>query len=106
MGCVYLITVFRGEFKPPKKYIGQTTRSMEERFKEHLNSWSDNKDRNSPLSRSIKKYGCENVECEILFESENIEELNEIEKFYILEFRTLEENFGYNVKNGKSRKVQ
>lgn len=104
MGCVYLLTIYRTN-QNPKKYVGQTKRSMEERFKEHLSSWSDKKEKNSNLSNDIKLYGVENVECESLFESDNIEDLNEIEKFYILEFRTQDDNFGYNVTRGKSRKV-
>lgn len=64
-GFIYKITnLING-----KIYIGQTTCSIEDRWKEHLHSAKKSVSENRPLYRAINKYGKEN------FSIEKIEEL-------------------------------
>ena len=83
-----------------KIYVGKTTRTLEERINEHLRN-----SRNSYIDRSIKKYGFENFEVEILSKCDTIEELNEREKFWIKELNSKFPNgynlIGYNIKPHK-----
>lgn len=77
-----------------KSYIGQTSRSIEKRFEEHCNTPG------KTMYEIIKKYGKENFTIEILDDSAtSYEELDLLEKKYIVEFNTIHPN-GYNSKNG------
>ena len=71
-GIVYLIT----NLLDGKKYVGQTTRTLEERFSEHAEA-------ESLLGNAIRKYGEENFSHEVLAECETPEELDAQERFYI-----------------------
>lgn len=71
-GIVYLIT----NLLDGKKYVGQTTRTLEERFSEHSEA-------DSLLGRAIQRDGAENFSREVLAECETPEELDAQEKFYI-----------------------
>ncbi len=75
-----------------KKYVGQTQRSVEERFKEHARA-------NSLIGRAIRKYGKENFKLEILAKCENLDEANEHEKYFIKIFNCKMPN-GYNLADG------
>lgn len=87
-GVIYKITnKFNG-----MPYIGQTTRPIEERFREHAR-------RDTFLGRTIKKYGKENFLIEIIEECETLEKLNECEKFWIAYFNCISPN-GYNLTEG------
>jgi group I intron endonuclease len=83
-----------------RQYVGQTSRSLQERKREH------EKDvvrlsRKMPISRAVNKYGREVFDWEVLCECQNQEELNEKEKFFISSLNTLVPN-GYNVHEGGS----
>jgi group I intron endonuclease len=78
-----------------KAYIGQTTRSVEVRWKEHKND----KRACRALFRAICKYGAENFTVYVLCQCNSIEELNEKEKFYINELNSIVPN-GYNLRTG------
>lgn len=82
-----------------KIYIGQTTRSIKLRFKEHIESALYDKTKNTHLYKAIKKYGKNNFKIELIEECKNIEHLNEQEKFYIEKFNSLCPN-GYNYLRG------
>ena len=85
---IYLITnLING-----KKYVGQTQRTVEERFKEHARA-------NSLIGRVIRKYGKENFKLEILTECENLDKANEMEIYFI---KTLDckKPKGYNLTDG------
>lgn len=84
-----------------KLYIGQTTQSVESRFKQHLRCSKSNSIQ--LISKAIKKYGKSNFYVEILEEC-LIEELNAKEEYYIELYDSF--NSGYNLcKGGKqSRK--
>lgn len=89
MGIVYCYTNKINN----KKYIGQTLWEKQ-RYNQHKQCYED-----SVFHRAIQKYGFENFEYEILYTSDNIEELNQQEQKFIKELNTLVPN-GYNVDNG------
>lgn len=78
-----------------KSYIGQTVRSLEERFRSHC---ADNSGCLA-IKAAIDKYGRENFVIETLFKAESLEELNDKEAKFINDFNTLAPN-GYNLKIG------
>ena len=81
MPCVYKITNKINN----KNYIGYTSRKdVRERIREHF-SPSVYNNNHKPLYLSIKKYGKENFEYEILFESNDEEDALEKEKYFIRE---------------------
>ena len=92
MGYIYCITSPSG-----KKYIGQTIRNYEKRFKEHCSL------SNSCiiLEKAIRKYGKDKMKFEILLIIDN-ELLNEYEIKFIDIYNTLEPN-GYNIRTGGTK---
>jgi len=97
MKTVYII----GNLETGKNYIGQTTRDLHVRFKEHCGS---SKTSVSPLLKnSIKKYGKDCFYMEPLWQSENStqEELDEKEIEFIKKYNTISPN-GYNLTQGGS----
>lgn len=76
-----------------KIYVGQTVRSLKERISEHK------RHKNCTMYKAFEKYGFENFSIEILFETNDIEELNNKEIFYIEQFNCLMPN-GYNLCKG------
>ena len=90
MGLIYCIT-----FKNGKRYIGQTTRTIEKRMKEHLTQKGC-----IALHAAIEKYGEDNYTIEILI-IVNDELLDDYEKTFIKLFNTLVPN-GYNIRDGGS----
>lgn len=80
-----------------KSYIGLTTRSLQERKLEHLRHYLSE---NTYFHRAIQKYGKDNFDWEVLDNSAStIQELKELETYYILKFNTLSPS-GYNMTNG------
>ena len=77
-------------------YVGQTTRSVEGRFKEH------SRYKKSHIGNAIRKYGAENFTIEILDVCETPEQLNERERFRIAELDCQHPN-GYNYTDGGER---
>ncbi|MBQ9479005.1 MAG: GIY-YIG nuclease family protein [Selenomonadaceae bacterium] len=86
---VYLITnTVNG-----KKYVGQTARPLGQRIREHTIS-------EYPIGCAMRKYGRENFTVEILAEGNTIEELCELERFYISTHNTTDPECGYNLTEG------
>lgn len=73
-----------------KQYVGQTVRSLEERYSEHCRKL------NTVVGKAIKKYGKENFDIEILDSSLIIDDLNDKETYWIKEKNTIIPN-GYNL---------
>ena len=88
MGYIYILTSPSG-----KSYIGQTTRSIEKRFKAHRLESS----RCAAISNAIRKYGWENFEKD-WYECPD-EDLNFDEDLLIREMETLSPG-GYNLREG------
>lgn len=65
-----------------KIYIGKTTKSIETRFKRHINDAISNR-LNTHLANAIRKYGKENFIIEQLDTAQTIEELNKKEIYWI-----------------------
>ncbi len=90
-GSIYLIT----NSQNGKKYVGQTTRSIESRFCDHA------RDKRSSryLSSAIIKHGVQNFIIEELVVAFDEKTLNELETYYINKYNTLHPN-GYNLSLG------
>lgn len=97
MGIIYCITNLVNK----KMYIGQTVRTMQERWKDHLES-ARNLNNQRPLYRAIRKYGIENFSYSII-ENCSDDILNDREKYWINKKQTwIAEypNKGYNLTCG------
>ena len=78
-----------------KIYIGKTTRTIEERFKEHCKDYKKRDLEKRPLYRAMKKYGIENFSIELVEETDNPEER---EKYWIEYYGSFKN--GYNATIG------
>lgn len=88
-----------------KVYIGQTTRDFKLRVNQHLYAAKDGNGK--LLYRDMRKYGEENFKFEVIKEANSKEGLNEIEAFYITEYK--KDFNSYNISNKKlpnSKRVQ
>lgn len=92
MGYIYKITNLLNN----KIYIGKTSRTIEERFQEHLKLSVRS---THYLHRSIKKHGVDSFRIELLEEISDVLLLNEREIFWIDQLNSLAPN-GYNCTKG------
>ena len=76
-----------------KLYIGQTTRTLEERIYEHKHC------KKTAVGKAIQKYGWKNFTVKIVEMCETLEQLNEREKFWIAKYNSIAPN-GYNLTEG------
>ena len=81
-----------------KKYIGQSI-DISARFKKHKNLLCNNKHNNIHLQAAWNLYQEHNFQFYIL-ETCDVERLDELEKHYIKEFNTMDEDCGYNIEAG------
>jgi len=79
-----------------KVYIGQTIKSIDHRWKEHLSASIKGQ---SLFYRAIKKYGADSFLIEVLENCTSEEELNLREVFWIKKFSSFGDN-GYNLTEG------
>lgn len=85
-----------------KVYIGQTTRTVEERIYEHFKPCII-KSKKYYLYYALNKYGVENFEVHTLVSGiKNTVLLNELEIHYIHLYNTRNHKYGYNLKMGGS----
>lgn len=81
-----------------KIYIGLTTNSVEERFRQHK---MFAKTSNRRLYQAMRKYGVENFTIEIIDKSATtIEQLGNLERKYIYKYKSQDPNIGYNITAG------
>ncbi len=80
-----------------KIYIG-SSKNIENRFKEHKTMLRNNKHHSYYLQNSWNKYGESNFEFKKIEEITNLSDLLSRESFYIEKFKSLDSNFGYNIK--------
>lgn len=80
-----------------KIYIGQTTETLEKRFKRHMTYQKDMSD--TKFYRAVKKYGVENFYIELVDTASSKEELDTLEEYYIKYYNCIE--YGYNTALGK-----
>lgn len=93
---VYLITNLINS----KQYVGQTTQSLEKRWRRHC--WKSTSKNSMPICQAISKYGKENFTIQILIYCSSQRRLNEQELFYTNELKTWSPN-GYNLRAGDGR---
>ena len=91
IGIIYLITNIVNN----KKYIGQTTRSLNDRINDYRRGYG-----NEYLNNSIQKHGWDNFKFEVIDTAQSIIELNNKEIRYINEYNTCDKNIGYNIAAG------
>lgn len=85
---IYCIT----NLKNQKQYIGQTKRSLNTRFFEHMRN-------DEPLRYAREKYGINNFIIELIEDKISEDEINNKERYYIKQYKTLSPN-GYNLSDG------
>lgn len=93
--------IYKCLFPNGKVYIGQTSRKIDKRIKEHLRcvEMVNKTSYNQPLYRAIRKYGTENIVWESIEKCSNSIELNEREKYWIKYYNSFGCN-GYNLTDG------
>ena len=80
-----------------KIYVGQTTESLEHRFKRHMGYQKDEHD--TKFYRAVRKYGVEHFSIHLLDTATNREELDCKEEYWIKKLDAI--NSGYNTALGK-----
>lgn len=81
-----------------KVYIGKTIRSVKIRYREHTHR--DLHD-NLPIHKAMLKYGIENFWYEIIDSNiDSIEKLNDLEKYWINQYNSIDSEYGYNLNPG------
>jgi len=81
-----------------KKYIGQS-KNISYRIKQHLYELRNNKHYNSYLQKAWNKYGEDNFNIYVV-EYCSIQDLDEKERFYITQYNTTDNQYGYNMTYG------
>lgn len=94
-GGIYLLR----NLSDGKVYIGKSI-DLEKRLKEHKLSLIRGNHHNNYLQNAWNKYGENNFEVEILFNSDDREELNEKEIYFIKLYKSNDLNCGYNLTSG------
>lgn len=100
MGYVYCITNLINS----KRYVGKTTQSIEDRFKQHCQDSKRRRCEKRPLYDAMNKYGVENFIVEELEFVEDDNLLSEREIYWIQELRTYGSS-GYNASKGGDGKI-
>jgi group I intron endonuclease len=90
---VYLIT----NLVNGKRYVGQTTRTTQQRFKHHC--WRSTVRTRMPIAMAIAKYGAINFKIEVICSCSSQEELDRMELHYATQLGTFSPN-GYNLRAG------
>jgi group I intron endonuclease len=91
---IYLITnIITGKY-----YVGQTTRTVQVRWKKHIHEAKTNNKKY--LSRAIQKYGSDNFRVDVLCKCPDKRALNDCEKFFIKMLGSSKPSFGYNMTLG------
>lgn len=85
-----------------KKYVGQTGRTIEARWKEHLHSARQpSRIKQCPyLYAAMNKYGSENFTIVEIDRSENEDQIDDVEELWIAKLGTTDRSRGYNISFG------
>lgn len=98
LGSIYLAT----NNANGKQYVGQTIRTVKERWYEHCYYAMHGITNNSAVDRAIAKYGADSFTVETIAEGVPVEELCALETEKIIEYDTLSPN-GYNLVASQER---
>ena len=90
-----MLVVYKAEFPNGKVYIGKS-KNFESRKMSHF--YNSNYKKTTKMNNAINKYGFDNIKWEVIFESEDIDIINEKEKEYIIFFDSIK--IGYNISTG------
>lgn len=83
-----------------KKYIGQTTKTIEERFMKHYNSRNEEKFKHLLFRKALREYPIDIWEFKELATTNIREEANRLEKYFIFKYKTYDSKYGYNIAYG------
>jgi group I intron endonuclease len=97
-GIIYLIT----NKENSHKYIGQTTKTMNKRWQEHISE--STRMSSAPLHRAFRKYGVHKFTIKQIDEC-NVSLLDEREEYWIKHYNTFESVGGYNATSGGGRVI-
>ena len=93
--CIYKLTnTVNG-----KIYIGYTTDTHLGRFNQHI---SKSHSADTYIARAMRKYGVENFTTEVIDTADTVEELLELEVYYIAKYDSTNQDIGYNMHRGGS----
>src|SRR5690348_108897 len=81
-----------------KSYIGQTVQPLHIRWRKHKDAALHGK--LPRICKAIRKYGPESFDSQILAVTQTKEELNNLERLWIILLQTTNESFGYNITAG------
>ena len=87
-GYIYKITNTQNN----KIYVGQTIRTIAQRFRRHINDANNGLD--THFARAIRKYGKDSFKVEIIDTAQTQDELNQKEQYWIRQYDSV--NKGYN----------
>lgn|SRR3990167_8432538 len=79
-----------------KKYVGITSRTIEERFQEHI-SRAKSGTRENRLYVAMRKYGCENFSVNLLIQINNEDDVRELETAFIKRCDSYENGYNCNL---------
>lgn len=79
-----------------KVYIGQTRRALDTRIREHVSAAKNGQD--CYIGKAIRKYGEDNFDVSIIATADSLDELNELESYYIQKYHS--DINGYNLALG------
>lgn len=82
-----------------KKYVGQSV-DIKRRWHQHKIELNNNTHCNTHLQNAWNKYGENNFKFDILFKSNDIEEINKMERYYIRLYNSIDQKYGYNIEFG------
>ena len=83
-----------------KIYIGQTSKTLEQRKNGHERDTRSRKKHTTYFHEALAKYGYDNFDWEVIANANTQEELDEMEKHYIQVYNATDKEFGYNLKKG------
>lgn len=96
---IYLITNKVND----KHYVGYTSNKHGHRFKDHCSTRTPKYQSRSLISLAIEKYGKDNFECTVIYQSKDYEHCRFIETDFITEYNSLSSSLGghgYNIDAG------